>query len=69
MGINVTEAVKYIRGKKGSWVRLTVRKPDGRIEMVALIGCRQIQRPTPAPLIKEKSTGRPMGTLTSQVLP
>ena len=33
----VDEAVKYIRGKKGTEVRLTVRKPDGQIKVITLI--------------------------------
>lgn len=63
VGINVTEAVKYIRGKKGSRVRLTVRKPDGRIEMVALVrDVVQIQETyARSSLIKEKSTGKTYG--------
>lgn len=33
----VTEVVKYIRGKKGTEVRLTVKKPDGRIMVIPII--------------------------------
>lgn len=33
----VDEAVKYIRGKKGTEVRLTIKKPDGRILVVSII--------------------------------
>lgn len=35
-GIRVTDAVKLIRGKKGTWITLIVRKPDGRIEKIEL---------------------------------
>jgi carboxyl-terminal processing protease len=37
VGTPVTEAVKLIRGKKGTEVRLTVRKPDGRIMVIPII--------------------------------
>lgn len=33
----VNEAVKYIRGKKGTEVRLTVKKPDGQIIVIPII--------------------------------
>jgi len=36
VGMRVEDAVKLIRGPKGSVVRLTVRKADGRIEEVAI---------------------------------
>ena len=35
-GYETTEAVKLIRGSEGTEVRLTVRKPDGTIKVVAL---------------------------------
>ncbi len=35
-GIRVTDAVKMIRGKKGTWISLIVKKPDGRIEKIDL---------------------------------
>jgi carboxyl-terminal processing protease len=34
---SVTEAVKLIRGKKGTEVRLTVEKPDGQIKVIRII--------------------------------
>ncbi|HBE80888.1 MAG TPA: tail-specific protease, partial [Firmicutes bacterium] len=37
VGMQVTDAVKLIRGKKGTEVRLTVRKPDGRIVLVPIV--------------------------------
>jgi carboxyl-terminal processing protease len=37
VGMPVTEAVKLIRGKKGTEVRLTVRKPDSRIMVIPII--------------------------------
>src|SRR5690606_11644424 len=33
----VDEAVLLIRGKKGTEVRLTVKKPDGKIEVISII--------------------------------
>lgn len=35
--MRVDEAVRYIRGKKGTEVRLTVKKPDGQIVTIAII--------------------------------
>ncbi len=37
VGMSVADAARLVRGKKGSMVRLTVRKPDGRILQVALV--------------------------------
>lgn len=37
VGMSVSDAARLVRGKKGSLVRLTVRKPDGRILTVALV--------------------------------
>ncbi len=36
-GMRVQDAVKLIRGKKGTEVRLTVKKPDGQIVVIPLI--------------------------------
>lgn len=36
-GYNVEDAVKIIRGKKGSEVRLTIRKKDGQLKTITLI--------------------------------
>jgi carboxyl-terminal processing protease len=35
-GMRVTDAVKLIRGKKGTRLTLTVKKPDGRVEKIVL---------------------------------
>jgi carboxyl-terminal processing protease len=35
-GMRITDVVKLIRGKKGTEVRLTVKKPDGQIETLAI---------------------------------
>ena len=37
VGMRVDDAVKLIRGKKGSRVRLTVKKPDGRIMEIPIV--------------------------------
>jgi len=37
VGMSVADAARLVRGKKGSRVRLTVRKPDGRIMQLALV--------------------------------
>ncbi len=42
-GYVVTDAVKVIRGKKGTEVRLTIKKPDGSIKIVTLIRDKIVQ--------------------------
>lgn len=42
-GFDVTDAVKLIRGKKGTEVRLTLRKKDGTLKTVSLIRDKIIQ--------------------------
>jgi len=37
VGMRTTDAVKLIRGKKGTLVKLTVKKPDGRIMEIPII--------------------------------
>jgi carboxyl-terminal processing protease len=37
VGMSVADAARLVRGRKGSMVRLTVRKPDGRILQVSLV--------------------------------
>ena len=37
IGMRVTDAVRLIRGKKGTEVRLTVRKPDGKVATIAIV--------------------------------
>lgn len=37
VGMPVTDAVKLIRGRKGTLVKLTVRKPSGRITVIPLV--------------------------------
>ena len=45
-GFVVTDAVKLIRGKKGTEVRLTVKKQDGTIKVVSLIRDQIVQDET-----------------------
>jgi carboxyl-terminal processing protease len=45
-GYTVQDAVKLIRGKKGTEVRLTLRKPDGSVKSVSLIRDEIIQDET-----------------------
>jgi carboxyl-terminal processing protease len=37
VGMSVSDAARLVRGKKGSLVRLTVKKTDGRIMMISLV--------------------------------
>ena len=37
VGMNVVDAARLVRGKKGSLVRLTVKKTDGRIMQISLV--------------------------------
>ncbi|UCH94995.1 MAG: carboxy terminal-processing peptidase [Candidatus Aminicenantes bacterium] len=37
IGMRTVDAVKLIRGKKGTLVRLTVKKPDGRIVVIPIV--------------------------------
>jgi carboxyl-terminal processing protease len=45
-GFETTDAVKLIRGKKGTEVRLTLRKSDGTIKTVSLIRDKIVQEET-----------------------
>jgi carboxyl-terminal processing protease len=45
-GFAVTDAVKLIRGKKGTEVRLTIKKQDGTIKLVSLIRDEIVQDET-----------------------
>jgi len=37
IGMKVTDAVRLIRGKKGTEVRLTISKPDGKVMVIAIV--------------------------------
>jgi carboxyl-terminal processing protease len=45
-GFIVTDAVKIIRGKKGTEVRLTLKKPDGSVKVISLIRDEIVQDET-----------------------
>lgn len=45
-GFSVTDAVKVIRGKKGTEVRLTIKKQDGTIKVVSLVRDEIVQDET-----------------------
>ncbi len=60
-GFVVTDAVKLIRGKKGTEVRLTVKKLDGTIKIVTLIRDEIVQDETFARSAVVKTTGGKIG--------
>lgn len=60
-GFTVTDAVKVIRGKKGTEVRLTVKKLDGTIKVVSLIRDEIVQDETFARSAIVNSNGSKIG--------
>lgn len=62
-GIRVTDAVKLIRGKKGTKVVLIVKKPDGRVEKIDLLRDIVVVEETfaRAALFSVKGEAAPMG--------
>jgi carboxyl-terminal processing protease len=60
-GYIVTDAVKIIRGKKGTEVRLTVKKQDGSIKVVTLIRDEIVQDETFARSAIVKNNGSKLG--------
>lgn len=60
-GYVVTDAVKVIRGKKGTEVRLTIKKADGAIKVVTLIRDKIIQDETYARSAIVKEGGSKIG--------
>ena len=60
-GFVVTDAVKVIRGKKGTEVRLTIKKPDGTIKVVTLIRDKIVQDETYARSAIVKNNGTKIG--------
>ena len=60
-GFVVTDAVKVIRGKKGTEVRLTIKKPDGTIKVVTLIRDKIVQDETYARSAIVKNNGSKIG--------
>jgi len=63
IGMRTTEAVKLIRGKKGTLVRLTVKKPDGQIVEIPIVRDVVILEDTFArsAILVKKETGQRMG--------
>ena len=60
-GFVVTDAVKVIRGKKGTEVRLTIKKPEGTIKVVTLIRDKIVQDETYARSAIVKNNGSKIG--------
>ena len=60
-GFVVTDAVKVIRGKKGSEVRLTIKKADGSIKIVTLTREKIVQDETYARSAIVKQAGSKIG--------
>jgi len=60
-GYVVTDAVKVIRGKKGTEVRLTIKKTDGSIKVVTLIRDEIVQDETFARSAIVKNNGSKIG--------
>ncbi len=60
-GYIVTDAVKIIRGKKGTEVRLTVKKQDGSVKVVTLIRDEIVQDETFARSAIVKNNGSKLG--------
>lgn len=65
VNMRVTDAVKLIRGKKGTEVRLTIRKPNGQIVVIPIIRDVVVIEETFAKsaVITNKKTGRKFGYL------
>jgi len=59
----IRDVVKMIRGPKGTEVRLTVKKPDGRIEIISIIRDKVVLEETYAKafLIKERNSEQKIG--------
>lgn len=60
-GFSVTDAVKIIRGKQKTEVRLTVKKPDGTIKLVILVRDEIVQDETFARSAIIKNNGSKIG--------
>lgn len=63
VGMRVEDAVKLIRGKKGTLVKLTVKKPDGTIEVIPIIRDVIILEETFArsAVVSDDTTGKKFG--------
>lgn len=66
VGMRVEDAVKLIRGKKGTLVRLSVKKPDGRIMEIPIIRDVVIIEDTFArsSLLRDKASGNNIGYIS-----
>ena len=71
VGMSVSDAARLVRGKKGSLVRLTVKKTDGRIMQISLVrNVVEIRRPTPDPRSDQRQIEKIIRLcLPAQVLP
>jgi carboxyl-terminal processing protease len=63
VGMRVVDAVKLIRGEKGSLVRLTVKKPDGRITEIPIVRDVVIVEESfaKAAFVRHSETGKTIG--------
>ncbi|HLP47508.1 MAG TPA: carboxy terminal-processing peptidase, partial [Candidatus Kapabacteria bacterium] len=63
VGMRVEDAVKLIRGKKGTLVKLTIKKPDGQIEVVPLVRDVVVLEETFArsAIVSDKAMGKRFG--------
>jgi carboxyl-terminal processing protease len=66
IGMRTVDAVKLIRGKKGTLVRLTVKKPDGRIVEIPIVRDVVILEETFArsAILVHKKTGKHFGYIS-----
>ncbi|MDW7693574.1 carboxy terminal-processing peptidase [Flammeovirgaceae bacterium SG7u.111] len=65
MGMPLKDAVKMIRGKKGTEVRLTIKKPDGRITVYSIIRDVVVLEESYAKsaIINHKTSGKKIGVI------
>ncbi len=63
VGMRVEDAVKLIRGKKGTLVKLTIKKPDGQIEVIPIVRDVIILEETFArsAIVGDETTGKKFG--------
>jgi carboxyl-terminal processing protease len=63
IGMRTVDAVKLIRGKKGTLVRLTVKRPDGQMVEIPIVRDVVVLEETFArsAVLKDKTTGRRFG--------
>jgi len=63
VGMRTIDAVKYIRGKKGTLVKLTVEKPDGTVQVIPIVRDVVVIEETFAKsaVIRDKTSGENYG--------